>query len=123
MSAWGYTLRPFTADELAYRSAWAIDYARAHPDAPLPTRADHDAEGRTLCQHSGKCREPASWHGTYCYVTGRAGRVSAARKTLCQAHADDWRTKHGAVEVEGPGRPASAAERAVVQFLGKGATQ
>lgn len=94
--SWGHTLRPFTAEASAYRDRWAIDYASRHPDSPLPTRPDYDAEGRTLCQYNGKCRNQASWYGTYRYMTGRAGRISYATRALCESHAEVWRAKYEA---------------------------
>jgi len=37
---------------------------------------------------------PARWETTYYYVTGRGGRVSDQRRTLCDACAEKWRAKH-----------------------------
>ena len=120
-NSWGHTLAPLTEAELGERNRWAIDYAACHPESPLPTRPDHDAEGRRLCTASGKCRNTAAWWGTYRYVTGRAGRVSTATKALCDDHAAKWRSNHGAVVLEQSGyrgRPLDAALRQVTETVG-----
>lgn len=46
-----------------------------------------------LCCTRG-CRGPATHEGTYRYVTGRAGRVSVARRLLCDTHAASFRAKY-----------------------------
>ena len=114
--SWGHTLCPFTDEEIAVRDRWTFRWVAEH--GSLPDRPDYDAAGRRLCSASGKCREPARWWGTYCYVTGRAGRMSTARKALCDGHAERWRREYGAAERGGQGRPATATEQAVHQLLG-----
>jgi hypothetical protein len=113
--SWGHVLRPFSEEELAYRDHWTIRWVEAH--GALPERPDYGPEGRRLCSATGRCCDPARWWGSYRYVTGKAGRVGTARRPLCDAHAEGWRRRYGARDLEQPGRPVNATERGFAELL------
>jgi hypothetical protein len=96
--SWGHVLRPFSEEELAYRDHWTIRWVEAH--GALPERPDYGPEGRRLCS-----------------ATGKAGRVGTARRPLCDAHAEGWRRRYGARDLEQPGRPVNATERGFAELL------
>jgi hypothetical protein len=89
MSSWNHTLRPFTADELAH---WLEreQTVRDRFGEPYRAGAVHWYE----CS-SPRCHGRPAFYSTYDYITGRAGRVSYARKDLCVEHARKFATKNG----------------------------
>lgn len=99
--SWGHTLRPLTKAEIA---------AAAQGDAAFPDSRWRDSQCR-----SPRCTDEARWEGTYRYVTGRSGRVSWARKRLCDGHADRFRAKYQPTQAQGPA--AHATEQVVRQAL------
>ena len=42
----------------------------------------------------------ATWLGTYSCVTGRGGRVTTARRRMCDEHATKWREKYEVTVLE-----------------------
>jgi len=40
------------------------------------------------------CNEPVEWIAKYDYVTGRAGRITTARKRRCEKHAAAFEKKY-----------------------------
>lgn len=76
-SSWGHAIAPLTPDDQRTVGAWH------HGECAI-----------------GKCAEPARWLGTYRYVTGRAGRVSWARRFMCDGHAEKFRKKYQPTEGE-----------------------
>lgn len=85
-NAWGHTLRRLTDDERWNRFV-------------IGGRAVSERRQCASCRGE---KSPADWLATYNYVTGRAGRVSWARRYLCDRHADAFRRRHGAAEIDGP---------------------
>jgi hypothetical protein len=71
------------------------------------------ADGRPFECSTPRCKEPAVAVGTYSYVTGRAGRVSYARRDLCDTHAQRFREKYEPQEIAAT--PSHALEVAVSQ--------
>jgi hypothetical protein len=65
-----------------------------------------------------RCTEPSAFETTYQYVTGRAGRVSYARKHLCHAHAEKFRAKYGPAELPADAHSRHASEAAFAQVRG-----
>lgn len=68
--------------------------------APPPEKKELTFGTKTRVYYYPEC----TWRGcegkqivaqiTYDYVTGRAGRVSDARKYVCETHLEIWRKKH-----------------------------
>jgi hypothetical protein len=54
----------------------------------------HRGEPRYGCAVRG-CRGVPRFWGIYRYVTGRRGRVSLARRRLCEEHARRFAERHG----------------------------
>jgi hypothetical protein len=80
-NSWGHTLQRLSADETA---------RMLHADA-----CDCGCRRRRLCTIGRRDhQEPATHLATYQYVTGRAGRVSWARRYMCDVHAEKFRVKH-----------------------------
>jgi hypothetical protein len=84
-------------------------------------RSDARTEARDGRYFYGTCtlgkvthNEPATYASSYSYVTGRAGRVSWARKRICADHAVKFAAKYdldiNAVPTEGA-RPKHALDR------------
>lgn len=84
--SWGHTLRRLAEEEVWDRF----------------TIGGEAVAERRECASCRGVRAPATWLATYNYVTGRAGRVSWARRYLCDAHAEAFRRRYGAEEVAGP---------------------
>jgi len=104
VSSWGHTLRRLTDAETAQlraRDAW---WETSGLEPPAARYRD------TACRIRG-CVEPATHEGSYRYVTGRAGRVSWARRLLCDRHADRFRAKHHPE----PGQPSGHAPAVAVR--------
>lgn len=88
MSSWNHTLRPFTAEELAY---WVEREERSRERFGKPYRKE--AVHHYECS-SPRCHNRPVFHATYDYVTGRKGRVSWARKDYCVDHARKFAAKN-----------------------------
>lgn len=65
---------------------------------------------------SPRCEAPAAFQSSYQYVTGRAGRVSTARKLLCEEHAAKFRAKYAPTEVPAETDSRSPSEVAFEQL-------
>lgn len=100
MSSWGHTIRTLREEEL-WGHSFDADSGRFVLDRTRP---------RTCS--APKCIRPIGFEGTYQYVTGRAGRISYARKPLCATHAERFRAKHGAVEIPAEAQSRHASEQA-----------
>jgi len=73
--SWGHRIRPLNHQEMSDQAA---------------------REGGWSCS-VGKNHGPVAYIAEYDYVTGRAGRVTTARRMLCEAHAIEFCRRHGMV--------------------------
>lgn len=89
MSSFNHTLTPFSAEELA---DWVVREQTVRERFGEPYR--NDAAHWYECS-SPRCHSRPLFHSTYDYITGRAGRVSYARKDLCVEHARKFAAKNG----------------------------
>jgi hypothetical protein len=107
--SWGHTLERLSAEQQA-------DMVATKP-------CGCGCRRYRLCTMGRRDHEqPATYLSTYNYVTGRAGRVSWARKALCDDHAAAFARKHGidlaSVPVHSEG-PKHASQELVEQFFGQ----
>lgn len=75
---WGHEVRART-DEDMKRPSWWRDESPWNPPG---------------CSHR-KCGSLATHEGRYCYITGRAGRVTHRTPYYCEEHARAFAEKHG----------------------------
>ena len=99
-NSWGHTLRALTEDELY---GYTFDHDRG-------VMVLDRSKVRTC--GSPRCDEPISFEGTYQYVTGRAGRLSYARRRLCVAHAEKFRAKYEPTVIPAEAHSQHASEAA-----------
>lgn len=59
-----------------------------------PAAIDLYARSRWVCR-GRLCPRPVEYVTTYCYFTGRRGRVGVACRHVCAVHAEAFRVKHG----------------------------
>jgi hypothetical protein len=89
-NSWGHALQRLTPEQLADLCRW---------------------DG--TCRAGRGCEEPTTHLGAYNYVTGRAGRISWARRYMCDSHAEKFRAKHELPEPETAPTPRHALERII----------
>jgi len=99
--SWGHTIRPLTTEEIEREAQMREKYGERYYSCRTP-----------------RCVERSAFQTTYQYVTGRAGRVSYARKNLCSAHAEKLRAKYEPVEIPAEQRPQHTAQAAFEQIRG-----
>jgi hypothetical protein len=71
-TSWGHTLQKLTEDQLAILHEWS-----------------------RVCRVTRTCHQPVTHLATYCYITGRGGRASWAKRYQCDGHAAKYAAKHG----------------------------
>lgn len=112
-NSWGHTLEQLSVRHL-------FDLARS--DARTEARGSEHAYFYGTCTLGRVTHnEPATYASSYNYVTGRAGRVSWARKLICTDHAVQFAAKHGIDINAAPTerqRPQHASEQAVEALFG-----
>jgi hypothetical protein len=101
--SWGWGVRRLTAEEVA-----RLDRAEA---SARESGASYGGWYRR-CKVAPKCQGKGTHEVTYNYVTGRAGRVSWARKLSCDDHAAMTAVKHG-IEITSGEAPKHALDRVI----------
>ena len=99
MAGWNHKLTPYTPEELR---AWEEHERRCNERWPEGPRR---GEFWSSCS-APLCEGRPLYQATYDYVTGRAGRVSFARKEYCEKHAQGYAAKHGLELVPSAVQPA-----------------
>lgn len=110
--SWGHALERLGPERLAELAA--SDQRR------LERGGGYDY-GRCTTGRIATHTDRATYEATYNYITGRAGRVSFARKLICDRHAASFAAKHGidlaTVPVQQQ-QPRHASEELIEQLFG-----
>lgn len=101
MGSWGHAVRRLAAEEIA-----RLD------ETERKAREAGSTWRYARCKIAPKCQGKGTHEVTYNYVTGRAGRVSWARKLSCDDHAAMTAVKHG-IEIVSGEPPKHALDRAI----------
>lgn len=90
MAGFGHAVRRLTADEI---NRWV------ELDVTLEQRWPEHAHDRrfryAVCRATKDCLGKITHEVSYCYVTGRRGRITTAEKRVCREHAEAFAAKHG----------------------------
>lgn len=85
--SWGHGIRSASDSERHTSSKWG-----RVPNVSVQME-DGRVVGKRAC--SVRCQNPVIYVTSYRYVTGRAGRVSAAERAVCAEHGARFAQKHG----------------------------